>query len=159
MWNGTEWGNEVIGMLSNPIKVALTEGTKDTEGREITDGRGTEIQLRNVLLVRNLPVPLHISAKADMSVANTGAFNSDQGTKFKKESFPERYWDHPYWTPNGTYYLGLSGSPKDEKYTENMSLVAEYSKIMEEGDRQAAEDEPLFKKPRLDWRNYRGDRR
>ena len=156
---GTIEGTRVQGlrankMLSHPIRVILTGASKDTKGEDIVDGKGAQIQLRNVLLVQNLPVPLHISAKADRSVANTGVFNSDQGTKFKKECFPGRYWNHPYWTPNGIWYLGTTGSPKAKKLTEIMSLVAEYSEIMEEGDRQAAEDEPLFKKPRLDWKSY-----
>ena len=83
---------------------------RNLNGEMVADVEGVEVQLNNVLVVQDLPVPLHISAKAEPDMLATGAFNSgtDNMEKMIKESFPKRYRDHPYWIPNGVIYLGIS---------------------------------------------------
>ena len=139
--NGTraEGGNVVIGMLKNPIKVKLLKATKDTKGRNLGRGQGVEIELRNVLVVKKLPVPLHISTKADWSVLDTGGFdpNFADNRKMQKGNFPQRFRDHPYWIPNGVHYIGLSDEIDE--------LTAGLAQCMEEGDGKDARNELAVK--------------
>ena len=81
-----------------------------------------------MLLVKNLPVPLHVSTKADWSVMHTDAFDwdSEKSIKFDMGNFPQRYRDNPYWIPNGVCYLGIS--------SEFQELSAGLAQCMREGD-------------------------
>ena len=61
-------GNIVVGMLRNTIKVTLLNVTKDSEGRIVAAKDGIPVYLQNVLLVENLPVPVHIGTKASREI-------------------------------------------------------------------------------------------
>ena len=137
--NGTrvEGGNVVIAMLKNQVKVTLVKATKDTDGKKIKMGIGVDIMLNNVLLVHNLPVPLHISTKADRSLKITGAFNSDGGPDMKKENFPERYRDHAYWNQD----IKLMPLVDGLKPYEFDKLSAGLDRCMLEGDGKDARNE------------------
>ena len=93
---------------------------RDLYGGIVADGGGVEVQLNNVLVVQDLPVPLHISAKSKPHMLGTGAFGDapffvggNNMEELKKESFPERYRGHPYWQNNGVIYLGGPGAAVD----------------------------------------------
>ena len=99
------------GMLDRPLTVRLLNG-----------GRA-EVELTDVLVVEDLPVPLHISAKARPELLATGAFGPPpfylwadvpDNMKLEKGNFPERYREHPYWQDNGVVYLGgLADDPPE----------------------------------------------
>lgn len=74
------------------FQVTLAGATHDTEGRRVSRGQGVEVQLKNVLIVEKLPVPLHISTRADPSLLQTGAFRGDfsEGTLMLGRNFPYR---------------------------------------------------------------------
>ena len=86
-------------------------------GEIAADGEGVEVELNHVLVVQDLPVPLHISAKSEPDLLATGAFGDapwyiggNNMEELRRESFPERYRDHPYWQNNGVVYIGGLGA-------------------------------------------------
>ena len=106
-------GNIVVGMLKNIVGVTLLNVTKDSKGKIVADGEGTPLILflENVLLVENLPVPMHIGTKANSTIFSAVSHSEElmikgKQTRFKldvimklaKQNFPERYRKHPYWT-------------------------------------------------------------
>ena len=149
--NGTRaaGGNVVIGMVKNPVNVTLLRTARKTRRGNIVAGQPVVIQLRNVLLVKNLPVPLHISVKAEPEFIATGAFGqppfymwTKDGTvpdnmKLEKRHFPLRYRDNPYWTPNDNRYADLT-----RQYEE---LSRGLAKCMAEGDGKDARSELALK--------------
>ena len=132
-------GNVVIGMLKKQVKVRLLKAKKDTEGTKIQKGQKVEILLKNVLLVHNLPVPLHISTKADLSILNTAAFDykpNGNHLRMEEENFPERYRDHDYWTKRQSHpIVNMMGADEMEELAEGLD------RFMEEGDGKAARNE------------------
>ena len=147
-----EGGNVVIGMLKNHVKVTLLKAKKDTEGRKIQRGQGVEIMLKNVLLVHNLPVPLHISTKADRSILNTSAFDYNPKkhvprAAMNEDNFPERYRDHSYWVKRqGNPIVNIMNPDEMEELSEGLD------RCMEEGDGKAARNELAEK---CGWRALR----
>ena len=85
---------------------------RDLNGEAVADVEAVEVDLNSVLVVHELPVPLHISVKAKPEELGTGAFDFIPGDinmdGMRKESFPERYQDHPYWEDNGVVYVGAA---------------------------------------------------
>ena len=86
-------------MLKNPMPIKFK-------------GSDEVVELMDVLLVDNLPVPFHISSKhcnvlrAGASV-NAWTLGVEDLTGWKDE-FPSKYHSHPYWDPNSNVvYLGL----------------------------------------------------
>ena len=107
----SETTNVVVGMLKYPVSVTILNEAKDSKGKIIAGAKGTGVQLRNVLLVQNLPVPIHIGTKAEREIYNAvfksyqfimtqGKGNGHQYVlmDMTKEQFPERYREHPFWT-------------------------------------------------------------
>lgn len=134
----TDGGNVVIAMLKNQFKVTLVNAKVDIDGSKIKKGTGVDILLKNVLLVQNLPVPLHISARG--RVRNTGAFDTKQGPDMKKENFPERYRDHAYWDKESCTY-GPLGSGWGIPGFDFDKLSAALHRCMLEGDGKDARNE------------------
>ena len=134
---GVECGNIVIAMLKNQVKVTLVKATKDTDGKKIKKGIGVDIMLNNVLLVHNLPVPLHISKKANRGFTITGAFKSDHGPDMEKDNFPQRYRDHAFWNQDFKMMPLVHGL----KPCEFDKLSAGLERCMLEGDGKAARNE------------------
>ena len=100
-------GNIVVGMLKNIIKVTILNVNKESKDKTVGE-EGTEILLRNVLLVENLPVPMHIGTKQESDIyrAVFDCYHSilkqlkgkHARLNLTKDQFPERYREHPYWT-------------------------------------------------------------
>ena len=131
-------GNVVIGMLKNPFKVTLLKARKDIEGRNIRKGQEVEIRLKNVLLVQDLPVPLHVSSKAeDWRFCNTGAFDTDFSIgNLDETNFPQRYRAHPYWANRDTFHI-INNTTAEE----HEELSGGLRKCMIEGDGKDARNE------------------
>ena len=97
----------VVGMLKNTVKATLLNVTKDSKGKIVGGAGGTpEIQLKNVLLVDNFPVPMHIGTKPERELCQAVSdcyhliMKQAKGKQLNmtREQFPERYREHPYWT-------------------------------------------------------------
>ena len=143
-----EGGLVVIGMLKNPVKVTLLTARKDTEGRKIRKGQGVEITMKNVLLVHNLPVPLHVSSKADWNSVYTGAFDTNHSLgPLDENNFPERYRDHLYWVNRHTNII-INNMKQEEQEEFSRGL----DRCMKEGDGKAARNELALK---CGWRALR----
>ena len=95
-------------MLKEPLPIKI----KGTEERQVV------VELKDVLVVDHLPVPLHISTKhpyieeAGNSIQAWGSFlGSLRGLGPRAEGkvhFPTKYQSHPYWDlEDKTIYLGL----------------------------------------------------
>jgi len=73
----------VVGMLSKRLKVAIYVGARN--GWKLS-------KLSNVLVIEELPVPIHVSLKS------LKVYPDEQPFNFDKDVFPVSYHSHPYWT-------------------------------------------------------------
>lgn len=94
-------GSRVVGMMAAPLQVVLMGPLSQLK-----------IEMVNVLVVEDFPVPLHLSAKDDLSGprqwCRTGAFNmSRESTEMAAVSFPAQYRHHHYWQPGGPISIGM----------------------------------------------------
>ena len=136
-----EDGSGVIGMLKNIIVVKIPY-LDDSRGQPVACREGRDIKLKNVLLVENLPVPIHIATKYHKqicpSVGDYYHVMMRQGkgkraqVKLAKEHFPERYREHPYWTSSNDEVMPVY----EHSNIDQLSLGLK--KCMEEGDGRAA---------------------
>ena len=74
----------VLGMLRSPLHISVHMGRNHS---------WVQAKLNNVLVVEDLPVPLHVSLKS------LGLFPQFQDMpKFSRSKFPRNYHQHGYWT-------------------------------------------------------------
>jgi hypothetical protein len=127
----------VVGMLKDPLVIRYHI---KREGQN--KGKRVEISLDQVLVIRQLPVPLHVSFKrlednlgeswpswfGDM--VNSG-YNRDTSASFKAENVPERYRTHPFWNTAG-HFIGMCSTTDamtdelkaEESFIDTVSLVS-----------------------------------
>jgi hypothetical protein len=121
-WTRTPGGERVIAMLKHRLVVDCLDAAT---------GLWHRLKLRNVLVVDNLPVPLHISSKAilsDLKDANDKEIiksMSENGAEFKALQFPEQYRKHPYWTKYHSPFFEGIRIFENAAYTEIPRLVRE----------------------------------
>jgi hypothetical protein len=77
--------SKVVGMLDLRLPVTIYVGDKDG---------WVQTLLQNVLVVENLPVPLHVSLKA-LNLFPEGSVQSQNN--FKSTTFPASFQEHTYW--------------------------------------------------------------
>jgi len=78
-------GLPVVGMLKNPLPLRFF-------------GTDEPCQMKNVLVIKDLPVPFHINT--DLCNTEMLRAGGDLSLGFiSRESFPPRYRNHPYWVP------------------------------------------------------------
>jgi hypothetical protein len=107
---------EVVGMLKDPLVIKYhikLEGPNK--------GKRVEMSLDQVLVIRQLPVPLHISFNRLRDTINRNGewfgdlinigFNESTRIPFEAANVPERYRVHPFWNEGkDEHFLGLSGN-------------------------------------------------
>jgi hypothetical protein len=113
---GTRMESSVVGMLKGRLEVSLfveTNATFRGDGFVERHERGwIDLKLQNVLVVEDLPVPLHLSLKA-AKLFYCGEMNS-----IKQVDFPSEYHGHAYWQPSNVLHLGSAASFSVEKMEE-----------------------------------------
>ena len=113
-------GEPVVGMLEKRLSVA---------GFKPTTKSWLEIKLSNVLVVRNLPVPLCISTKnlvheATSQAEKTAICALQQYTFPSASLFPERYRSHVYWNKDEeVFFLGSVGNEEDGTYFQRTQTI------------------------------------
>ena len=90
---------EVLGVLTRPLTFTATFDHKN--GLDSVDKVSTIT--KDVLVVRNLPVPFHMAFQHPESVTDSVVMG--HGDKLKKEFFDNSYQAHPYWSPGDTYFM------------------------------------------------------
>lgn len=102
---GGLWGTKrrsgdetVVGMLSTRLKVSIYRGSKS--GWVLA-------KLQNVLVIDELPVPIHISLKSLELYPDSDV---QSGVRFTKSIFPPSFQRHPYWNEGrNVLYVGSYG--------------------------------------------------
>lgn len=90
---------EVLGVLTRPLTFYATFDHKN--GLDSVEKVSTIT--KDVLVVRDLPVPFHMAFQHPESV--TDSIRISRGDKLKKEFFENSYQTHPYWNPGDTYFM------------------------------------------------------
>jgi len=104
----------VLGMLKEPIVAS-----------NVPQGNGITLQLCNVLVVKNLPVPLHVSAKRPKTCQGIHMIDgiiSGYGQSLDASRFPLEYHTNAYWNTDVSM-IGICKETK--KWTEALAIVAE----------------------------------
>lgn len=102
-------GEKVLGMLHKLRVKCHFEAFKirDNADPPLSPKSGwVELELQNVLVVEDLPVPLHISMKG-----LNASCHCHIGGKWDASLFPTEYADHPYWNREDYHFFGKAASP------------------------------------------------
>lgn len=93
---GVEPGSEVVGMLKVPLSISILKGARNT------------VVVNRILVVKEFPVPLHITVK---HMRNLSIFDVDRrtATPFQKEFFAPKYQSHSFWTNAPVYCMAYFG--------------------------------------------------
>ena len=100
-------GEHVIGMLSRRLKISMWLEAKASSTLRNTDVNyppgWLDMKVQNVLVVRDLPVPFHISLTGAQMMVNFAG-----GSEIQSSDFLPSYRNHIYWKsrPNVTVALG-----------------------------------------------------
>jgi hypothetical protein len=99
----------VVGMLKDPLVIRYHIKLDGSSNK----GKRVEISLDQVLVIRQLPVPLHVSLKRlqDLECEWFGDIVNSSMTRhisinFTAESVPERYRSHPFWNTE-EHFIGV----------------------------------------------------
>jgi hypothetical protein len=105
-----EGGERVVAMLSKRLKVScyFVQGARQNSQQDLANG-WVQLKLQNVLVVDELPVPIHISLKG------LGLCPLDQTfVDMRAELFPSKFRSHAYWNTSDLAFLGDWSSAKTQ---------------------------------------------
>jgi hypothetical protein len=91
---------EVLGILKTPLSLTIFRNKKDSQSRRA-------VVLKSVVVVRNLPVQMHVSWKRLVAEARPDDdwvrkwYTVNVERQFEVESVPLSYHDHPFWKNDG----------------------------------------------------------
>ena len=105
-----EGGDRVLGMLSKRLPVKCLGSKTQT---------WYKLKLQHVLVVEDMPVPLHVSVKSlqrDGDVNGELAWDLVWSAMLTVERVPASYRNHPYWDPNDqVYFVGAFGTEQTDR--------------------------------------------
>jgi hypothetical protein len=108
MGSKKDQGERVLGMLHTLRVKCHFEAFKirdNADPPQPPQSGWVELELQNVLVVEDLPVPLHISMKG----LNAGC-RCHIGGKWDTSLFPTEYSGHPYWNREDYHFFGTAAS-------------------------------------------------
>jgi hypothetical protein len=96
----TQRCDRVVGQLMRPLIMSIPTkvygGNRASANKSISVTTWKTVHLTNVLVVQDLPVPLHLSWEWGNAIGAAPTKISRGG--WTKEAFPNSYHNHPYWT-------------------------------------------------------------
>ena len=113
-------GQSVLGMLAAPLLVIFKIGSEEGSRKQL-------LMLDRVVVVRQLPVPLHISIKRLQRKSNSKKATAESkeavglvleslfsnrtpALDFQASNLPEQFRPHPFWAEDGIEYIGMGAN-------------------------------------------------